>query len=63
MIVLSISVPVPGRPRSDWRRMEMDCLGTTLTLPTITENRMTNMRSRVRRRETVRTLLSVRVCI
>jgi hypothetical protein len=63
MIVFSVSVPAPFRPRIDSRRIEMERWGFTFTLPIIMERIMTRIKMRPRRAEIRRTFFRVRIFI
>jgi hypothetical protein len=63
MIACSVSVPPFFNPRRDWRRMEKDRRGVTLTLPSVMERRMTATSTRLRRVETRITFLKVTIFI
>jgi hypothetical protein len=63
MIVRSVSLPAPFSPRMDWKRIRIERSGGTFTLPIVTDMRMTRMRRRLRRMETVRTFFRVRIFI
>jgi hypothetical protein len=63
MMACSVSVPPPFTPRMDWRRMVIEREGLTFTLPTVTEKRMTRIKSKQRRIETMMTLFQVRIFI
>jgi hypothetical protein len=63
MIVLSVSLPAPFRPRMDWKRIRMERKGGTFTLPMVMDTRMIRIRRRLRRIEMVRTFLKVMIFI
>jgi hypothetical protein len=63
MMVRSVSLPAPFRPRMDWNKIRIERSGGTFTLPIVTDMRMTRMRRRLRRMERVMTLFSVMIFI
>jgi hypothetical protein len=63
MIARSVSVPSPFEPRMDWRRMAIERMGETFTLPTVMERRRIRIKRKERRVVTMMTLLSVTIFI
>jgi hypothetical protein len=63
MMVRSVSLPPPFKPRMDWKRIRIERRGGTFALPIVMEIRMTRIKRRLRKIDTVRTFLDVIIFI